>query len=86
MVGGIRRRAGTLSADLRRRGLGKLVLPTLLRLAAVDDDGRPARRRVPRSRFTTEELVVVDAFVDARLLVSSAADRGVDVDDDGPPT
>jgi WD40 repeat protein len=71
VVGGLRRRADQLVGELGRRRLGELVLPTLLRLAAVDDDGRPVRRRVPRSVLSDGEQQVVDAFVDARLVVSS---------------
>lgn len=75
VVGALRRRADGLRADLERRGHGPLVLPTLLRLASVDDAGLPVGRRVPLATLTREELTVVEAFVDARLL-TSAADGG----------
>jgi WD40 repeat protein len=72
VVGALRRRADGLHADLGRRGHGALVVPTLLRLAAVDEEGRPVGRRVPLDSLTREERSVVDAFVDARLLKTVA--------------
>jgi hypothetical protein len=65
VIGALRHRADRLTDELRRGGLGNLVLPTLLRLAAVTGDEPPTRRRVRCSAFSTEERVVVDAFVDA---------------------
>ena len=71
--------ADQLTEELARRGPGRSVVPTLLKLATLGPDGEPTRRRVLRTAFTAEERVVVDAFVDARLLTSDAArdpDRG----------
>ena len=70
VVGALQNRANKLADELGRRGLGDLVLPTLTRLASVTGKEQPTRRRVQRSVFSDEELVVVDAFVDARLLIS----------------
>jgi hypothetical protein len=70
VVGALRSRADGLTDELNRRGLGPLVLPTLTRLASVTGEEQPTRRRVRRSTFSAEEQVVVDAFVDASLLVS----------------
>ncbi|HEV3397894.1 MAG TPA: AAA family ATPase, partial [Actinomycetes bacterium] len=70
VVGALRHRADQLTNELDRRGLGHLVLPTLTRLATVTGDEQPTRRRVRCSTFSADERVVVDAFVDAALLVS----------------
>jgi energy-coupling factor transporter ATP-binding protein EcfA2 len=80
VIGALRHRADRLTDELRRRGLGQLVLPTLTRLATVTGDEQPTRRRVRRSAFTAEERVVIDAFVDAALLVSDQdpADPGAE--------
>lgn len=69
VVGALQSRAGNLVDDLTRRRHGPLILPTLLRLATVDEDGLPVRRRVSLSALGPDERIVVDAFVDARLLV-----------------
>jgi WD40 repeat protein len=47
------------------------VLSTLLRFVTVDESG-PASRRVPRRALNDVERRIVDAFVDARLLTTSA--------------
>jgi WD40 repeat protein len=85
VIGALRHRADQLTGELDRRGLGHLVLSTLMRLASVTGEEQPTRRRIPRSTFSADEQVVVDAFVDASLLVSDqdpldpAADAVVDV-------
>jgi energy-coupling factor transporter ATP-binding protein EcfA2 len=71
VVGALRSRADRLAEELDRRGLGQLVLSTLTRLAAVTEGDQPTRRRVRRGTFSTDEQTVVDAFVEARLLVSN---------------
>jgi WD40 repeat protein len=68
--GALQRRADIVADDLQRHGMGDLVLPTLLRLATLERDGEPTRRLVARGTLTTDESVVVQAFVDARLLRS----------------
>jgi hypothetical protein len=80
VVGALRRRADRLTDELNRRGMGSLVLPTLMRLTSVTGDDPPTRRRVQCSAFNTGERAVVDAFVDAHLLVSDhdPADSGAD--------
>ncbi|SDX96478.1 WD domain-containing protein, G-beta repeat-containing protein [Geodermatophilus africanus] len=69
VVGALRHRADRVTDELRRSGPGELVVRTLTRLATVTGEEQPTRRRVRRSSFSTEELVVVDAFIDAALLV-----------------
>jgi WD40 repeat protein len=71
VVGALQRRADQLVKELTARGYGEYVLPTLLKLVSLDQDGEPIRRRLPRRALTKNELHVVDAFIDARLLTSS---------------
>jgi WD40 repeat protein len=68
--GALRRRADVVAEELGRRGMGEVVLPTLLKLATLERDGEPTRRRVARSTVTEPEGAVLQAFVDARLLRS----------------
>ena len=70
VVGALRYSADRLAEELSRSGHRKSIIPTLTQFASVTRDEEPTRRRVPRSAFTSEEQVVVDAFVDARLLIS----------------
>ncbi|MFD7667999.1 TIR domain-containing protein [Streptomyces sp. NPDC059788] len=76
VVGALQRRADRLLEDLNRRGRGALVLPTLLQLAAVDSGSEPTRRHRARSDLNSEELAVLDSFVDARLLTSDRDRHG----------
>jgi len=48
----------------------------LLKLAAVEGDSEPTRRRLWRADLTGDEEAVVAAFVDARLLVSGGSAPG----------
>ena len=70
VVGALQRRADRLVDELTRRGQGQLVLPTLLKLAAIEGEGEPIRRRLQRSALSVDEQAVVGTFVDARLLTS----------------
>ncbi|MER7393958.1 TIR domain-containing protein [Streptomyces sp. NPDC000151] len=72
VVGAMEGRADALLDDLTRRGHGDAVLPTLLKLATVEGDEEPTRRRLPRSALSGDEATVVDAFVDAHLLTSGS--------------
>ena len=74
VVGALQRRADRLVDDLTRRGHGPLIVPTLLKLASLDGDNVPVRRRVPRSVLDPAELAVVDAFVAARLATSGGGE------------
>jgi hypothetical protein len=73
VVGALQRRADRLADELERRGHGQLVLPTLLKLATLEGDSEPTRRRLRRSVLGTDEQAVIDAFIDARLLTSDRA-------------
>ncbi|MEV4514205.1 TIR domain-containing protein [Dactylosporangium sp. NPDC049525] len=54
------------------------VLAGLLQLIAVDDEGRPARRRVARAELSDQVNAELDCFVARRLLVvDTEADRPV---------
>jgi WD40 repeat protein len=70
VVGALRRTADQTMEQLASAGRGDLVLPTLTRLASVTRAAEPTRRRVARQSLTPSEDDVVQAFVDARLLVS----------------
>jgi WD40 repeat protein len=71
--GALRRRADSLVEELGHRGQRKLVVPTLLKLATVDREGEPISRRLRRSTLDRNEQSVVQAFVDAHLLISRKA-------------
>ena len=68
VVGSLRAQADEIVEELRSRGQDKLVIPVLTRLATIEGDGEPTRRRVPRDQFDPSEREVVQAFIDARLL------------------
>ncbi|MGR6963430.1 nSTAND1 domain-containing NTPase [Geodermatophilus sp. URMC 61] len=70
VVGALQRHADRVADELSRRGLGPHVVPTLLKLVTVSPEGETTRRRVSCRALVDEERAVVDAFVDARLLVS----------------
>ncbi|MGI8457633.1 MAG: TIR domain-containing protein [Propionibacteriaceae bacterium] len=72
VLGALQGRADRLLGELAAGGHGDVVLPTLLQLVSVDMDGEPIRRRLARRALTADEQVVVDTFVEARLLTSSS--------------
>ena len=80
VVGSLQRQADLLADELHRRGHGGLVLPTLLKLVTIDEAGEPARRRLERRQLPAAENVIVQAFVDARLLTSNRAGEEGTVD------
>jgi hypothetical protein len=67
-------RAEEVTEELVRRGRGDLVVPTLVKLAALEAGSEPIRRRVRRKDLTAPENDVVDAFVQARLLNTTGPD------------
>lgn len=80
VVGALQRRADLILDQLTRHGLGPTVLPTLLKLVAVERREEPTRRRVEWRSLTEQERIVVEAFVEGRLLVSAG---GTSATDDG---
>lgn len=76
VIGALQRRADRVLDDLTRRDRGELVLPTLMKLAAVEGEREPTRRRLAHRELDAEEQGVVEAFVDARLLTSATSDDG----------
>src|SRR3712207_6804441 len=76
VVGALQRRADRITDELTRRGQGPLIVPTLLKLARVEGEEEPTRRRLRRSALAPEEQEVVDAFVEARLLTSAKGEGG----------
>ncbi|MFC5215904.1 TIR domain-containing protein [Streptomyces coerulescens] len=73
VVGALRGRADRIHLELQGRDMGGAVLPTLLKFAAVEGDRPPAGRSVPHGELAADEQRVVDAFVEARLLVRNGA-------------
>jgi WD40 repeat protein len=75
VVGTLRGHADQLLQDLDRRGLGALVLPTLLKLVTLGDSNEPTSRRLARRRLSVAENQIIDAFIGAHLLVSDVRDN-----------
>lgn len=69
--GTLSRQADRVVEELAREGLGHVVIPTLLKFVTVE--GNPTRRRVARASLDNQQAAVVDAFIAARLLTTSAA-------------
>jgi WD40 repeat protein/energy-coupling factor transporter ATP-binding protein EcfA2 len=86
VLGALQHQADQLTAGLTHSGQGALVVPTLLKLVTLSPEGELTRRRVQRSVFSDEALVVVDAFVDARLLISDQDSGNPISGDDGGAT
>jgi hypothetical protein len=80
VVGALRRRADRITDELTRRGQGPLILPTLLKLASVEGEEEPTRRRLRRGELAPKEQEVVDAFVEARLLTSGKSEEAGEED------
>jgi WD40 repeat protein len=76
VIGALQRRADRVLEEFHRRGRGELVLPTLLKLAAVEGEAEPTRRRLAQRELDAEERAVLDAFVGARLLTSATSAGG----------
>jgi WD40 repeat protein/energy-coupling factor transporter ATP-binding protein EcfA2 len=69
--GALRRQADRVVEELTARGEADLIFPTLLKLASVQGEGEPTRRRLRRSLLGNDEDAIAQAFIDARLLNSS---------------
>ena len=82
VIGALQRRANQLLDEFARRGRGRgqLVLPTLMKLATVEGEAEPSRRRIRRSLLSTDEQTVVQAFIEARLITSNSDDRETSVE------
>jgi WD40 repeat protein len=76
VLGALRAQADQTAARLAGSGYADLTLPTLLKFVALEfvsvDETEPTRRRVRRSALDEAEGLVVDAFINARLLTSDA--------------
>lgn len=68
VIGALQKRADRVMDDLGRRGKRELALPVLLKLATIERDGEPTRRRMRRATLNEAENGIVDAFLAARLL------------------
>ncbi|MFF4505981.1 TIR domain-containing protein [Streptomyces sp. NPDC001401] len=81
VVGALRGSADNIRGELDQRDRGGAVLPTLLKFAAVEGDRPPTGRRVRYDDLDAAGRDVVDAFVEARLLVSAGdAEEGTSVE------
>jgi WD40 repeat protein/energy-coupling factor transporter ATP-binding protein EcfA2 len=80
VAGCVQREADRLNSACHRQGLGKHVLPTLLKLTNLDASGLPTRRRVDRASLTPEEDTVAQAFIEARLLNSATSESRVRIE------
>ncbi|MEV5414468.1 WD40 repeat domain-containing protein [Thermopolyspora sp. NPDC052614] len=73
VVGALSRQADQVMADLREEMEADVIFAVLLKFVTVEGQ-EATRRRVPLADLTEGERRVVDAFVDARLLVTGADD------------
>ncbi|WP_084338825.1 WD40 repeat domain-containing protein [Actinomadura oligospora] len=69
VAGALARQADLVMAELSGQDGSENVLAVLLKFVTVDGQGA-TRRRVPLHELASAERIVVDAFVDARLLVT----------------
>jgi WD40 repeat protein len=76
VVGALQVQADQTKAKLISRGHAGLVVPTLTNLATVAGDSEPTRRRVARNTLSLAEDQIIQAFVDARLLVTDRDEQG----------
>ena len=74
VVGALRTSADREHERLADQGLGDTVIPTLVKLVAIGPEGQPRRRRLPRRALSDRERRVIDAFIEARLLISGQVD------------
>jgi hypothetical protein len=74
--GALRAQADRTAESLAKLGHDDLVLPTLTELVTVVEEGEPTRRRVPRNIFNAAANQVIQAFIEARLLVSRDDEQG----------
>jgi hypothetical protein len=79
VVAALTRHADAVSERLRDKGMGDLIVPTLLRLVHVEADRQPSSRSIPRPEFHDDEWKVVQAFVDERLLTTDGPEPVVHV-------
>lgn len=80
VAGYVRREADRLNSECHRQGLGRHVLPTLLKLTNLDASGLPTRRRIDRAALTPEEDAIAQAFIKARLRTSTTSENRVRVE------
>jgi len=73
VAGALSRQADQVLAELREEEEPGAIFSVLLKFVTVEGQ-EAARRRVPLAELTERERRVVDAFVDARLLVTGAED------------
>jgi hypothetical protein len=78
--GALRSQADQTFAALSRRGLADHVLPTLVKFADLSETGETLRRPLARKAFSDSEKVIVDAFIEARLLKSTDEGHGPTVE------
>ena len=72
VAGALTRQADKVASELEAEDAASPVLPTLLKFVTFGENG-PTRRRVRRGSLDRAGQCVADAFVSARLLVTSAS-------------
>ena len=70
VLGALEQTGDTVARRARSEGWHDAILPTLMRMVTLDLGGHPARRPVRRADLDDVQLMVIDAFVQARLLTS----------------
>jgi Tol biopolymer transport system component len=73
VAGALVAQADRITEELSGQGTGELILPTLLKLVTIDE-AYLTRRRIALRTLTDAEWMIVQGFVDARLLTSDLVD------------
>jgi WD40 repeat protein len=71
--GALRQRATEVREELDRAGLEAAIIPTLLKLVALEQEAAPTRRRIRLGELSADERAVLQAFIDARLVATDRA-------------
>lgn len=78
VTGALETQANRTFNELKAKGLEQHVFRTLLAMVTADDQSRPVRVALPIDHLAPEERIVIQAFVDARLVVARD-DRTVEI-------
>jgi WD40 repeat protein len=78
VTGALERRANQLVDELTADGRGTLVMPTMLKMVSLDRSGEPVSRQTTMRSLNVDEKIIVQSFIEARLLVSGKSGSGED--------